>query len=245
MKTFLTDVLILAGILGVVACVMFLPPKKMCRLEKNKGVVFYDAPITRNQATKVLDTLVEYGVFNGQKQQTHLLKSVTEDGEKIVVWSMATQPNFAVVLSDYLLRGDVEQLHATIFSNNRVLVEIADEVGAENDKAQQIQTDWGLVLYDSPDLKQAAERVAQTITQMGGYRGTIYMQKEGRSIKYDIQRDPARLEFVKECVASEMQAVVLKAFPKERVRMLLVDEKLRPLKQKNGELMEPLLNPSD
>ena len=235
MKTLLTDVLIFAGVLGVVACVMLLPPKKMCRLEKNKGVVFYDAPITREQATKVLNTLVDDGVFNGQKQQTHLLKSVVEDGEKIVVWSMATNPNFAVALSDYLLRSDVEQLHSMIFANNRLLVEIADEVVAEDDEIQQIRTGWGLVLYDSPDLKQAAQRVAQIITQMGGYRGTIRLQAEGRNIKYYIKRDPASLEFVRESIASEMQAIVDKALPDEKVRMLLVDEKQQPLKQKNGD----------
>ena len=243
MKTLLTDVLILAGIVGVVACVMFLPPKTMCRLEKNKGVVLYDAPVTKGQATKALNTLVEYGVFNGQKPQTHLLKSVIEDGEKTVVWSMVTDPNFANVLGDYLLRSDVEQLHSAIFSNNRVLVEIADEVVAEDDKIQQVQTDWGLVLYDSPELKQAAHRVAQTITQMGGYRGTIHLQTEDENIKYHVQRDPASLEFVRNCMASEMQAIVLEAFPEARVRMLLVDEKLQPLKRKNGDLMKPLLEP--
>ena len=245
MKTFLIDVLILAGILGAVASVMFLPPKTMCRLEKNKGVVFYDAPVTKGQATHVLNTLVETGVFNGQKTQTHLLKCVIEDGEKTMVWSMITDPNYAVVLSDYLLRNDVVQLHSVIFSNDRVLVEIADEVVAEDDKTQQIETEWGLVLYDSPDLKQAAQRVAQTITQMGGYRGTIYLQTEGRNTKYRVKRDPASLEFVREIMVSEMQAIVSKAFPEERVRMQLVDENLQPLKQKNGDLMEPLLEPLD
>ena len=161
MKTFLTDVLILAGILGVVACAMFLPPKTKCRLEKNKGEVFYDAPITKGQATKVLDTLVETGMFNGQKVQTHLLKSVIEDGKKTIVWSMGTDPNYASVISDHLLRSDVTQLHSMIFSNNRVLVEITDEVVADDDKTQQIRADWGSVLYDSPNLKQAAERVAR------------------------------------------------------------------------------------
>ena len=245
MKTFLMDILILAGILGVVACAMFLPPKTMCRLEKNKGVVFYDDPITKGQATKVLNTLVDTGVFDGQKTQTHLLKCVVEDGKKTVVWSMITDPNYESVLSDFLLRGDVEQLHSMIFSNNRVLVEIADEVVAEDDKTQQIQTDWGSILYDPPIQKQAVQRVAQTITQMGGYRGTIHMQTEGRSIKYHVKRDPASLEFVRDCMASEMQEIVLQAFPEERVRMLLVDENQQPLKRANGELMKPLLEPLD
>ena len=245
MKTFLADILILAGILGVVACVMFLPPKTMCRLEKNKGVVLYDAPVTKAQATKVLDTLVETGVFNGLKAQTHLLKCVIEDGEKTIVWSMMTDPNYATVLSDYLLRGDVEQLHSMIFSNNQVLVEIADEVVAESDKTQQIQTDWGSVFYDPPIQKQAAQRLAQIITQMGGYRGTIHLLTEGQKTKYLVQRDPASLEFVRKSMAGEMQAIVLKALPEERVRMQLVGEDLQPLKQKNGDLMEPLLEPSD
>ena len=245
MKTLLTDVLILAAILGVVACAMFLPPKTMCRLEKKKGVVFYDAPVTKGQATHVLNTLVESGVFNGGKEQTHLLKYVIEDGEKILVWSTITDPNYAVVLSDHLLRIDAAQLHMMIFSNNRSVVEIADEVIAEDEKTQQIKSSWGAILYDSPKLKQAAQRLAQIITQSQSYRGTIRMQMEAPNIKYQIQRDPASLEFVRDSLASEMQVVVSKAFPDERVRVLLVDEDLQPLKQKNGDVMEPLVEPLD
>lgn len=239
MKTFLTDGLILAGISGVVACAMLLPPKTMCRLEKNRGVVIYDAPVTKEQATNVLNVLVDTGTIDGQKSQTHILKYVIEDGEKTVAWSMMIDPNYAKVLSDLLLREGVLQLHSTIFANNRALVETVDEVVGEDDKTQQIHTGWGAVLYDPPVLKQDAQRVAQGLTQVGGYRGTIHMQAEGRKIKYDVQRDPASLEFVRDCVASEMQGVALKAFPEEKVRVILVDQNLQPLKQNDGDLVEP------
>ena len=249
MKTILTDVLIFAGILGSVASVMLLPPKTMCRLEKNKGVVFYNAPVTKEQATKVLNTLVEAEVFNGKKAQTHLLNSVIEDGQETIIWSMMTDPNYASAVSDYLLRGDVEQLHSEIFLNNRVVVKIVDEVVVEDVKTQQIKTAWGSILYDSPILKQAADRMAQVITELGGYHGTIHLQMEGQNIKYLVKRDPASLEnareFARESIASEMEAIVLKALPKERVRMLLVDESLQPLKKENGDLMDPLLETLD
>ena len=243
MKTLFTDIIILAVISGVVACVMLLPPKTMCRLEKNKGVVIYDAPVTKEQATKVLNTLVESGTFNGQKTQTHLLKSAIEDGKPTLVWSVMTDPNYATVLSDHLLRDGLLQLHSAMFSNNRALVEIADEVVSEDDKTQQISTGWGLVLYNAPIKKQSAERLAQMLTQIGGYSGTIHMQTEGRKIKYRVKRDPASLEFVRDSVASEMRAIVLKAFPKERVRVMLVDNDLQPLKRNDGDLMELLLEP--
>ena len=245
MKKILTDVLILAGISGVVACVMLLPPKTMCRLEKNKGVVIYDAPVTKEQATKVLNVLVESGAFNGLEPQTHLLKYVSEDEGKTVIWSMVTDPNYASVLSDLLLRDGVMQLHSMIYSNNRALVEIADEVVAQDDRTQQISTDWGSILYDPPIKKQEAQRVAQALTQIGGYSGTIHMQTEGSNIRYEVQRDPASLEFVRDSIASEMQEVVLKAFPEERVRVMLVDENVQPLKRKDGDLMEPLVEPLD
>ena len=241
MKNFLTDILILAGIIGVVACVMLLPPKTKCRLEKNMGVVMYDAPVTKEQATKVLNALVESGTFNGQKAQTHLLKSVIEDEEKIVVWSMRTDPNYATVLSDFMLSNGVTQLHSMIFSNNRALVEIADEVVARDDQTQQIQTDWGSILYDPPILKLDAQRVAQTLAQIGGYSGTIHLQAKGRKIKYIVQRDPASLKFAKDSMANEMKELVVRALPEERVRVILVDADLQPLKQKNGEVTEPLL----
>ena len=245
MKTFLTDVLILAGISGVVACAMLLPPKTMCRLEKNKGVVIYDTPVTKEQATKVLNVLVESGTFNGQTAQTHLLKSVIEDGEKTLVWSVVTDPNYAQVLSDILLRDGIAQLHSMIFSNNRSLVELADDVVAQDDKTQQIDADWGSILYDPPIKKQDAQRVAQMLTQVGGYSGAIHMQAAGRNIKYYVKRDPAALEFARDGVASEMQDIVLKAFPEERVRVIVVDEDQQPLKREDGELMKPLLEPSD
>ena len=241
MKRFLTDVLILAGISGGVACAMLLSPKKMCRVEKNKGVVVYDAPVTKEQATKVLNALVESGTFNGQKAQTHLLKSVIEDGKETMVWSMRTDPNYASVLSDYLIRDGIAQLHSISFSNNQVLVEMADEVVATDDKTQQIDTDWGAILYDPPIPKKDAQSVAKMLTQIGGYSGTIHMQKKGRKIKYKVKRDPAALEIARGLMASEMQGVVLKAFPEERVRVMLVDEDLQPLKQKDGELQQPLL----
>ena len=211
MKKILTDVLILAGISGIVACAMLLPPKTMCRLEKNKGVVIYDAPITKEQATKVLNVLVEFGIFNGSKAQTHLLKYDSEDGVETVVWSMATDPNFASVLSDLLLQDGVSQLHSMVFSNNRALVEMTDEVVAQDDRTQQILTDWGAILYDPPIKKLDAQRVAQTLTQIGGYSGTIRMQTEGRNLKYHVQRDPASHEFVRDSMASEMQELVLKS----------------------------------
>ena len=245
MKTFLTDVLILAAISGVVACVMLLPQKTTCRVEKEKGVVIYDAPVTREQATKVLDALVETGTANGQKEQTHLLQYVTEDGEQTLVWSMTVEPNYFTVLSDFLLRNAAMQLHSVIYSNNRVLVEIADEVVAPDDQTQQISTNWGLVLYDSPIEQQAAQRVAQIITQMGGYHGTIYMQSQGDNVKYKLQRDPASLANVRELAARETRELVVRAFPKERVRVMLVDKNFQPLKKKNGELFEPLLEPVD
>ena len=241
MKTFLTDVLILASISGVVACVMFLPQKTTCRLEKHKGVVIYDAPVTKEQATKVLDTLVETGTANGQKEQTHILQYVTEDGEETMVWSMTVESNYFTVLSDFLLRDAAMQLHSMIYSNNRALVEIQEEIVADNDETQQISTDWGSVLYDSPIEQQAAKRVAQIITQMGGYNGAIYMHSEGDHVNYKIQRDPASLANVRELAASEMKELVLKAFPEERVRVMLVDKHLQPLKDESGELLAPLL----
>ena len=244
MKNLLTDLLILAFISAFVACVMFLPRKTKCRLEKNWGVVLYDAPVTKDEATNVLNTLVESGTFDGNKQQTHTLNCVTEKGQRTLVWSMMTDQNFASRVADLFMQTGLHQVHAAVFSNGRVLVEIADEVVAESDETEQINADWGSVLYDPSIQKQDAVRVAQAITGGGGYNGTIRMTPEGRNIKYVVERDPAIPEVAKASVASQMQDLVLQTFPEERVRVLLVDEKLQRLKKTDGSgLMDPLLEP--
>ena len=58
------------------------------------------------------------------------------------------------------------------------------------------------------------------------------MQMEDRITKYQVKRDPASLENVRDGVANEMQALALQVFPEERVRVLLVDGNQQPIKHK-------------
>ena len=227
MKSVLTDLLILTAISAVVAAVMFLPQQRRCRVEKNWGEVYYDAPITKEQATKVLNKLVESGVFDGQQVLTHSLRKVggTSDQPETLVWAMMYQRNYREVLGDTIVKDALRQLHAHVFANNRMTVQLLDEAFTTDD-AQKVDDDWGPVFFDSPIAKKDATRFAQAVLASGGYDGTIHMIPDGRSITYRVQRDPATLETAGTLIADAMRDMANSTFPEDRVKVVLIDREL-------------------
>lgn len=237
MKSFLLDLLILIAISAVVAAVMLLP-KSQRRLEKNWGEVYYDAPVTKNEATKVLNALVNSGLYNGETELTHSLRKVggSSSQPETFVWAMVYDRNYREVLGREIIIGAIQQLHAHVFLNQRSTVELVDEVIATDDVTEQVDQDWGSVLFDSPIAKLDASRFAQAITETGGYNGSIHMIPNGRSITYRVERDPASLEAARSVVANAMQGMVHSTFPEDPVQVVLVDQDLKQFEV----LVEPI-----
>jgi len=243
MKSLFWDLLILTAFGAVVTAIMLFPSKQHGRLEKNWGAVHYETPVTKDQATKALDTLVKSGLYNGEQELTHVLKKVvgSSDQPETLVWGMVYEKNYRDLLGKEIIRNAILQLHAHVYGNQRLTVTLVDKAIPIEGKTEQIKQAWGSVLFDSPIPNEDAKRFAQAITATGGYNGTIHMMPNGNSVTYQVERDPAVSEAARNLVASTMQELVVSTFPDDRIRVELVDLKFEPFEV----LIEPMNGKND
>jgi len=239
MKSFLWDLLILSAISAIVVAIMFLPRKTKCRLEKNWGQVFYDAPITKDQATKVLNTLVDAGVYNGEQVLAHTLRKVggSSGQPETIIWAMMYAHNYREVVGDEIVRGAIGQLHAHVFPNKSLTVEFTDKIIATDNATNKIDQDWGAIFFDSPIASQDARRFTEAVTSAGGYDGSMHMVQRGRGITYRVERAPSSLETARDLLADQMRVLTRSTFPDDQVQVVLID--------KDFEQFEVLVEPAE
>ena len=123
MRTGINDLLLLLLISGIVSCVMLVPGKKNAYVEHNWGSVFYSSPVTRSEANRLADVLVQEEVFQGIPTSVRLCRR-----ENHHEWSIAFRQDYESVMQRGTMVQLVTQIWHRAFPNRSVSIVLTDEL---------------------------------------------------------------------------------------------------------------------